>query len=238
MIKLGVNVDHVATIRQARRIDVPDPVHAASICELAGCDGITIHLREDRRHIQDRDVQVLRQTIKTRMNLEMAVADEIVDIAIKTKPYQSTLVPEKREEVTTEGGLDIIEGGRPLIEVIKRLNDSGIIVSLFIDPDPDQIEAAASSGAEFIELHTGKYADLKDPSAVEEEYERLFNGAALAIKSGLSVNAGHGLDYANVSRICTIPGLQELNIGHSIITRSVFTGIHEAVREMLKQMGR
>jgi pyridoxine 5-phosphate synthase len=241
MLKLGVNIDHVATVREARYrgLDhgVPDPVLAALECEAAGADGITAHLREDRRHIQDRDIWKLREVIKTRLNLEMANAPEIVAIAEKLRPAIVCVVPERRQEVTTEGGLDAAGQLRPLTETRRRMNDSGIEVSLFISPDPAQVEAAAKTGSQFIELHTGAYAEhFDDVLRREQELERLTNAAKLAQSAGLRVNAGHGLDYRNLPALRRVPHLVELNIGHSIISRAVFIGIKQAVHEMLVLM--
>jgi len=232
MVKLGVNIDHVATIRQARGISEPDPVAAAVLAELAGADGITIHLREDRRHIQDRDVYLLRQVIKTRMNLEMALAAEIIAIAEEVKPESVTLVPEKRKELTTEGGLDVI-GQQDVVEnAVRRFHDHDIIVSLFIDPDPDQIDAARQVGADFIEIHTGRYCDAETAAEREREFKNIETACVLARNLNLGVNAGHGLNYRNVQPIAAIPGIYELNIGHSIIGRAVLVGLEGAVREM------
>ncbi|MBN1256582.1 MAG: pyridoxine 5'-phosphate synthase [Planctomycetes bacterium] len=237
MIRLGVNIDHVATIRQARRTIEPDPVAAAALAELGGADGITVHLREDRRHIQDRDIELLRQTVKAPLNLEMAVAEEIVGIAVKLKPYCATLVPEKREEVTTEGGLDVAGGFQRVEEVTKRLQAAGIVVSLFIDPDVVQIDAAARTGAEFIELHTGAYAEAWGKEAeVGKQLALLADGVQCARAAGLRVNGGHGLTYFNVAPIAALPQIEDLNIGHSIISRAVFTGLERAVREMKEIM--
>lgn len=235
MPKLGVNVDHVATIRQARRTFEPDPVGAVVLCELAGADSITVHLREDRRHIQDRDVRVLRQTLKVPMNLEMACTDEMVGIALEVKPEYVCLVPEKRQEVTTEGGLDVLGARAELAKAIPRLRDAGIKVSLFIDPDRAQIQASADLGAHFIELHTGTYAETWRES--DRELSRLAAGAAFAQELGLVVNAGHGLTYWNVFPVASIPGMHELNIGHSIVARAVLVGLERAVREMKAAMG-
>jgi len=231
MRTLGVNIDHIATIRQARKTIEPDPVIAAAMAELGGADGITIHLREDRRHIQDRDVLILKQTIKTRLNLEMALSKGIVAIALKTQPEQVTLVPEKREEVTTEGGLNVLKSMTELKKVVPLFLKKKIAVSLFIDPDFDQIKACADLGAEFIELHTGHYASA-NLRARGKELNKLIKGAQFALDNGLRVNAGHGLTYTNVQDILRLPGLEELNIGHSIISRAVFTGLTQAVREM------
>lgn len=227
---LGVNIDHVATIRQARRAVEPDPVAAATLCELAGADSITVHLREDRRHIQDRDVRVLRQTIRTLMNLEMAATEEMVAIACEIKPEQVSLVPEKRQEVTTEGGLDVLANREALKDAIARLKAAGILVSLFIDPELDQVRASREVGADAIELHTGTYAEAWPHAAAE--LERLRRAGALACEYGLRLHAGHGLTYWNVRPVALIPGMVELNIGHSIISRAVLVGMERAVREM------
>ncbi len=232
MAKLGVNIDHVATVRQARRAKEPDPVWAAAVAEMNGADGITVHLREDRRHIQDRDVEILRRTVRTKLNLEMAIHPDIVRIACRIAPHCACIVPERRQEVTTEGGLDAAGGDRRLKDAVRRLADSGVTVSLFIDPDPRQIEAAAKTGAPFVELHTGAYAGSKDEKTAEAELRRLIEGARLAKQAGLRVNAGHGLDYWNVVPVAKIDGVEELNIGHSIIARAVFVGLGQAVREM------
>ncbi|MDK2791295.1 MAG: pyridoxine 5-phosphate synthase [Deferribacteres bacterium] len=231
MVKLGVNIDHVATVRQARRIDEPDPVYAVTLAELGGADGITIHLREDRRHIQDRDVYLIKEVAKTRLNFEMACTKEITDIAVDVKPDMCTLVPEKREEITTEGGLDVIQNFNVVSNTVKLLSDSGIEVSIFIDPDISQIDAAVKTGAKVIELHTGRYAEAKGIFK-SKELERLKQAASYAINKGLHVSAGHGLNYTNVIDIVKIPGLYEVNIGHSIIGRSIFVGLKEAVSEM------
>jgi len=232
MPDLGVNIDHVATVRQARRGLEPDPVRAAVMAELGGADQITVHLREDRRHIQDRDVELLLQTVQTRINLEMALVDEIVEIALKLHPTCACLVPERREEVTTEGGLDVIRSLDRVKDVAGRLAKAGIMVSLFIDPDLPQIEAAAKSGAPFIEMHTGTYANARTEEEVAEKLGELQRAATEAQRLGLRVNAGHGLNYWNVVPVARIPGLVELNIGHSIVSRALFTGLTEAVREM------
>jgi pyridoxine 5-phosphate synthase len=231
-MRLGVNIDHVATIREARGIDIPDPVAAAAIAELAGAEGITVHLREDRRHIQDRDVRILRETIKTKMNLEMANVPEIVSIALATGPEDVCLVPEKREEVTTEGGLDVVGQAAALAPTIARLAEAGIRVSLFIDPEEDQIRAATDSGAPFIELHTGRYAEAKTDDDRQRTYDEIVVAADLALDEGLRVNAGHGLNYRNVQPIASLEGIEELNIGHAIIARAVLVGLGQAVREM------
>lgn len=232
MLTLGVNIDHVATIRQARRTVEPDPVAAAVLAELAGADGITVHLREDRRHIQDRDVRLLRQTVRTHLNLEMAPTDEMVAIALEIKPDYVTLVPEKRAEVTTEGGIDIVSNLERFTAVVQQLQNANIPVSWFIDADPTQIAAAAKTQALFIELHTGKYADAVDEAHRYAELQNLTNGTKTAIDCGLRVNAGHGLTYWNVYAIACIPGMEELNIGHTIISRAVLVGMERAVREM------
>lgn len=234
MIKLGVNIDHVATVRQARRTLEPDPVAAAAFCERAGAHGITVHLREDRRHIQDRDVEILRQKIGTRLNLEMAVAEEIVSFAERIKPDSACLVPEKREEVTTEGGLDVAGNGEKIAAAVERLRSAGIVVSIFIDPIESQIAAAAETGADFIELHTGCYAGARDKKGQRAELDTLTAMGEFASGKGLRVNAGHGLTYENVRPILGIPRLEELNIGHSIISRAIFVGLEQAVRDMLE----
>ena len=231
MPTLGVNIDHVATVRQARRTVEPDPVAAAVFAELAGADGITVHLREDRRHIQERDVQILRQTVQTHLNLEMAATDAMVTIALAIKPDYVTLVPERREEVTTEGGLNITDQRDRLAKVVDTLQSAGIPVSLFIDPDPAQVEASAAIQAEFIELHTGRYAEAKG-AAQAAELQHLAQSLAHARTLGLRVNAGHGLTYQNVCPIAQLEGVEELNIGHSIISRSILVGLERAVREM------
>jgi len=229
---LGVNVDHVATVRQARRTYEPNPVAAAVLAELAGADCITIHLREDRRHIQDADVFAIKQATTTRLNLEMAAAEEIVRIALKLKPDQVTLVPERRQEVTTEGGLDVVRGRRRLAAAIRRLKRAGIVVSLFIDPEEAQIKASREVGADAIELHTGAYANAKSESKAKRELAKIAKAAEFAQGSGLIVNAGHGLTYQNVGPIAAIPGIHELHIGHSIVSRAVVGGLSEAVRVM------
>ncbi len=238
-MRLNVNVDHVATIRQARgsRQMEPDPVRAAMEVERAGAHGITFHLREDRRHMQDHDVRGLRRAVRTKMNMEMAATDEMVRIALRVKPEWVTLVPEKRRELTTEGGLDL--GGRQGVKVaraVERLQSNGIEVSLFIDPSPVQILQAGKVGATMVELHTGPYADARSPRARQREYARIREGVRRAVSAGLTVNAGHGLDYQNVRRIAGIPGIEELSIGHSIVTRAIFVGIYQAVREMLQKI--
>jgi pyridoxine 5-phosphate synthase len=243
MLKLGVNIDHVATLREARYrgrgFGEPDPVEAARICEAAGCHGITAHLREDRRHIQDRDIWKLRETVKTRLNLEMANAPEIVAIALKLKPEIVCIVPERRLEVTTEGGLDVVANEKSLAETRKKMNDAGIEVSLFIAPDEKQIEASARMGSQFVELHTGRFAEefqkaMAGTEKAETELARLISGAKQAHALGLKVNAGHGLNYENLPALCRVPHLVELNIGHSIISRAMTTGLEIAVKEMLQ----
>jgi pyridoxine 5-phosphate synthase len=232
LLSLGVNIDHVATLRQARRTVEPDPVAAAVLAELGGADGITTHLREDRRHIQERDIRLLRQTIRTRLNLEMAATSEMVAIALDLKPNYVTLVPEKREEVTTEGGLDVIGNLTRLAEVVNQLQSAQIPVSLFIDPEPDQITATAKIQAQFIELHTGKYAEASQETSQAKELNALKQGCEQALSLGLRVNAGHGLTYWNVYPVACLPGMEELNIGHTIISRAVLVGLERAVREM------
>lgn len=233
---LGVNIDHVATIRQARGTRYPDTVQAAALAEEAGADGITIHLREDRRHIQDRDVYILAETLQTRMNLEMAVTDEMLSIAEKVKPAHCCLVPEKREELTTEGGLDILGQEPRMKEACERLTNAGIEVSLFIDPDPAQIDATIRCGAPVIELHTGAYAEAETAKEQADELKRIQEAASYAYQKGLIVNAGHGLHYHNVEQIAEIPELNELNIGHGIIARALFVGLKEAISEMKQIM--
>ena len=234
MARLGVNIDHVATIRQARGGVEPDPVAAAAIAELAGADGITIHLREDRRHIQDRDLKLLRQTVRTRLNLEMAATDEMVIIALQVMPNMVTLVPEKRQELTTEGGLDVRLHQEALKEQVKRLRDGGIPVSLFVDPDPDQIKAANKVGADYVEIHTGTFAEAANWQAEEQELIKIENAVKLASKVGLGVNAGHGLNYINIKKVAAIGGIEEFNIGHSIISKAVLVGLDRAVRDMVE----
>lgn len=229
---LGVNIDHIATLRNARGTQYPDPVQAAFIAEQAGADGITVHLREDRRHITDRDVRLLRQTIQTRMNLEMAVTDEMLDIAVELKPHFCCLVPEKREEVTTEGGLDVAGQLDKMSVAVERLTQAGILVSLFIDPDHRQIDAAVAVGAPYIEIHTGAYAEAQGELAVQAELHRIAVAAAYAAEKGLKVNAGHGLTYHNVQPIAALPEMHELNIGHAIIGQAVMCGLPAAVADM------
>ncbi len=231
-VLLGVNIDHIATVRNARGTNYPDPVQAAFVAEQAGAEGITVHLREDRRHITDRDVELLRQTIQTRMNLEMAVTDEMVDIACRIRPAFCCLVPEKRREVTTEGGLDVAGQKEKIARAVKRLTEAGIKVSLFIDPDHTQIDAADDVGAPFIEIHTGAYADAETSQEADKEFIRIKDAVAYAAGKGLKVNAGHGLNYHNVQRVAALPAIYELNIGHAIIGRAVFSGLAAAVADM------
>ncbi|QAV22117.1 pyridoxine 5'-phosphate synthase [Proteus hauseri] len=235
-ILLGVNIDHIATLRNARGTTYPDPVQAAFIAEQAGADGITIHLREDRRHITDRDLMLISQTVQTRLNLEMAVTEEMIEIACQTQPDFCCLVPEKRQEVTTEGGLDVAGNEAKIADAIKRLSLAGIKVSLFIDPDHEQINAADRVGAPFIEIHTGAYADAEDEMEQDKEFMRIRDAVTYAASKGLKVNAGHGLHYHNVQRIAALPELYELNIGHAIIGRAVFSGLAPAVEEMKRLM--
>ncbi|KWU00374.1 pyridoxine 5'-phosphate synthase [Vibrio toranzoniae] len=235
-ILLGVNIDHIATLRNARGTKYPDPVHAAEIAERAGADGITIHLREDRRHIVDRDVRILAETIQTRMNLEMAVTDEMVQIALDTNPEFVCLVPEKREELTTEGGLDVVGQLEKIKAATEKLSAAGIKVSLFIDADRQQIDAAKVCGAPFIELHTGHYADAKTEEDQQDELKKIAAGASYADDLGITVNAGHGLTYHNVAPIAALPEIYELNIGHSIMGRAVFDGLNRAVADMKSVM--
>ncbi len=236
MIRLGVNIDHIATLRQARGTPYPDPAQAALEAEQAGADAITVHLREDRRHIQDRDVELIRRTIATRLNLEMAVTDEMVEIARRIRPHDCCLVPERRAELTTEGGLDIVAHRKRITDVCARLADAGIRVSLFIDADPAQIEAAEKTGAPVIEIHTGHYADAATDAERFTELARIEQAVNQGLDLKRHVNAGHGLNYHNVQAIAAIPGLSELNIGHAIVARAVFTGVQEAVREMKRLM--
>jgi len=235
-VKLGVNIDHVATLRQVRLTRYPDPVQAAFLAEQAGADLITVHLREDRRHILDRDVLLLRQTLLTPLNLEMAVTGEMLGIAEQVRPDYCCLVPERREELTTEGGLDVVGRAAVVREACTRLAAAGIRVSLFIDPDPAQIEAAAEAGAGAVELHTGGYSDAADPASRIAELGKIAAGVDTAHGLGLVVNAGHGLNYQNVGPVAALAAIEELNIGHSIIARAVFTGLPEAVREMKQLM--
>ena len=231
MAELGVNIDHVATVRQARRTFEPDPIWAAALAELGGADGITIHLREDRRHIQERDFRLLRETVHVKLNLELACETQVLDIATSVKPDQATLVPERREEVTTEGGLDVVMSRDRVQEAVKRLQGGGIAVSLFIDPDPQQIETAAELQVEAIELHTGQYA-LASGSQQKSALATLSNAGRLSRSLDLALHAGHGLTYQNVKPVSTIEGMHELNIGHSIVARALMVGMERAVREM------
>lgn len=234
MVKLGVNIDHVATLREARKVLYPEPVLAAAYCEEAGCDSIVCHLREDRRHINDSDVLQLRKTISTRLNLEMAIARDIVDIACAVRPDQATLVPEKRRELTTEGGLDVIKYEKQIAAVIKRFGQNGINTSLFIAPSKKQIDASKRTGALIVELHTGEYANAKNITSAKKELEKIRRAAEHALALGMEVNAGHGLNYANAGEVARIEGINELNIGHSIISRAVLVGLRQAVEEMLE----
>ena len=234
MARLGVNIDHIATIRQARGGTEPDPVSAAAMAELAGADGITIHLREDRRHIQDRDLKLLRQTVQTRLNLEMAATVEMVNIALTVRPEMCTLVPEKRQELTTEGGLEVRLNMEAIADTVRKLQDGGIAVSLFIDPDPDQVKAVSKLEADYIEIHTGAFADARSWKKEEAELEKISNAMKLAAKLGLGVNAGHGLNYTNIRKITSLGGIEEYNIGHSIISRAVLVGLDKAVRDMVE----
>ena len=232
MATLSVNVDHVATLRQARGGTEPDPVTAAAIAELNGAAGIIVHLREDRRHIQDRDLRLLRETVKTRLNMEMAATDEMVGIAGATRPYMCTLVPEKRQELTTEGGLDVAGQAASLAETVSRLHDSGTLVSLFIDPVLEQIKAARSVGTDIVELHTGRYADATTEADTDTEFARIVDGAGRAQDLGLRVNLGHGINYVNIRRFAGLAGIDDYSIGHAIISRAVLVGLGPAVREM------
>ncbi|MCG6878722.1 MAG: pyridoxine 5'-phosphate synthase [Deltaproteobacteria bacterium] len=233
MAKLAVNVDHVATIREARGIDAPDPVLAAGIAELAGADGIICHLREDRRHINDRDLKLLRETVKTKLNMEMAAVDEMVEIAISVKPDMVTLVPEKREELTTEGGLDVMARSAHYSEVVGRLHEAGIKVSFFIDPDPEQVGAARDCQGDIIEIHTGHYAEAESEDEAEKRFERVIRAAQTASSVDLGISAGHGLNYQNIKRFKKLPLVQEYSIGHSIVAMAVLVGFEKAVREMM-----
>ncbi len=235
-ILLGVNIDHIATVRQARGTRYPDPVQAAIEAEQAGADGITVHLREDRRHIQDRDVEILNEVLQTRMNLEMAVTNEMITIAERIKPAHCCLVPEKRQELTTEGGLDIVGQKDKVKNACARLADAGIEVSLFIDADQQQIETAAEVGAPAIEIHTGHFANCTDQSEAAVQLKEIISGAEKGCEAGLIVNAGHGLNYHNVEEIAAISQINELNIGHALIARAMFTGLSEAVKEMKRVM--
>ncbi len=237
MVELGVNIDHIATLRQARRTYEPDPVWAAAEAELGGADGITVHLREDRRHINDRDVQLLSQTVQCKLNLEMSLAAEIVEIATRIKPDQATLVPERRQEVTTEGGLDLLGEPDRVTNAVKRLHEQKVFVSAFIDPDEKQVIAAQQQGFDAIELHTGEYANA-DGAEQLRQLERLTQAGAIAAERGLRLHAGHGLNSQNVGPIVRIPQMRELNIGHAIVSRAVFIGLREAVRQMKEEIRR
>ncbi|MCB1986083.1 MAG: pyridoxine 5'-phosphate synthase [Burkholderiales bacterium] len=232
MVELGVNIDHVATLRQARGTAYPSPVEAAMLAESAGADAITLHLREDRRHIQDRDVEELRGLLNTRMNLESAVTSEMIDIALRIRPHDICLVPERREELTTEGGLDVVRHFEQVKQACRQLGDAGVRVSLFINADAEQIDAALSAGAPVIEIHTGSYADAITSAEQIYELEKIRKAVAYGIKQNLKVNAGHGLHYQNVQAIAAIPGISELNIGHAIIGHAIFVGLEKAVHEM------
>jgi pyridoxine 5-phosphate synthase len=236
MARLSVNVDHVATVRQARLAKEPDPVTAAALAELAGAHGIIVHLREDRRHIQDRDLRILAQTVKTHLNLEMAAEEEIIRIALDVRPQMVTFVPERRQELTTEGGLDVKGQEARLRGVVERFQQAGIKVSLFVDPDPDQLQSARRVGADVVEIHTGRYADASTPEERDREFQRIRDAAVLASQLGLEVHAGHGLDYRNIERLTTIGEIQEFSIGHSIVARAVLVGMERAVREMLEKV--
>lgn len=236
-MNLGVNVDHVATLRETRKGTYPDPVEATKTCEAAGADSIIVHLREDRRHIKDSDLWKIKQTIKIPLNLEMSIAKEIVDIALEVKPNRITLVPEKRKELTTEGGLNLVKYKKKVSQVIQQMKEKNINTSLFIDPEKEQIDIAKEIGADIIELHTGFYSDAKDPENQKEELSRIKEAASYAKDLGLEVSAGHGLNYENVKQIAQIPEIEELNIGHSIVSRAVFLGLAQAVKEMLSLIG-
>jgi pyridoxine 5-phosphate synthase len=235
-MRLGVNVDHVATVREARKGQNPDPVTLALLAEEAGADQITVHLREDRRHIQDRDLRILREVLKTRLNQEMAPTDEMISIALSVQPDVCTLVPEKREELTTEGGLDVMVGADRVAAAVARLKEGGIRVSLFIDPDLEQVKASLRAGADAVEIHTGAYAGAGQPDRIREELARIADAASLARKIGLEPVAGHGLDTRNVGPICQVPEITELNIGHSIVGRAITLGMAAAVREMIDRI--
>lgn len=232
MIQLGVNIDHIATLRQARGTRYPSPVQAALLAEFAGADLITLHLREDRRHIQDRDLEILREVLQTRMNLECALTDEMIAIAIKTKPHDVCIVPERREERTTEGGLDVVQNFERVKAATKKLTDAGIRVSLFIGPDRAQLDAAKAAGAPVIEIHTGHYADADTPAAQDAEFIQIKQMVTYGQQLGLRVNAGHGLNIHNVKKIAALKGISELNIGHAIVAQALFVGWENAVREM------
>lgn len=232
MARLGVNIDHVATLRQARGGREPEPLQAALLAELGGADGIVVHLREDRRHIQDRDVFYLREVVQTKLDLEIALTDEMVQKALEIKPDMVTFVPENRAELTTEGGLDVVSQREKIKEVVALLHDGGIIVSLFIDPNRDQIKASHKVNTDYIEIHTGPYANANQPKEQDRELEQILQSARLASKLGLEVNVGHGLNYKNIRRLVSVPEIVEFNIGHSIVSRSILVGMEQAVREM------
>ncbi len=234
MARLSVNIDHIATIREARKGNEPDPVTAASLAELAGCDGIIVHLREDRRHIQDRDVEILRKTIKTKLNLEMAGTAEMVKIAVKIKPDMCTLVPEKRQELTTEGGLDLLGNFTHLKTTVSKLQKGKILVSLFIDPDPEQINAAKEMKADYVEIHTGIYSNAKTTKEIDRELKKIVESVSLASQLGLGINAGHGLNYHNIHPLVNLSEIDEFSIGHSIIARAVLVGFERAVNDMIE----
>lgn len=236
-IRLGVNIDHVATVRNARRTFEPEPVHAAVIADLAGADQITLHVREDRRHVNERDLRLIKELIHSKVNLEMAITEEMIDLAIKVKPHQATLVPEKRQEITTEGGLDVIGNFEKVKEAVRRLKEAGITVNIFIDPEKEQIEKAKEAGADAVELHTGAYAEAfaeNDEKEVKRELERIRKAARFAKEIGLKVYAGHGLTYKNVKPIAQVEEIEELNIGHSIVANAILLGMKEAVEKMIK----
>lgn len=234
--KLNVNVDHVATLREARKGDEPDPVAAAAAAEMAGARGIVVHLREDRRHVKERDLFLLRKTVKTRLNMEMAPTGEMIAIAADARPDTVTLVPERREEITTEGGLDVLGSMDRSRAAVERLKSRGLFVSVFIDPDERQARAAREAGADMVEIHTGGYANAGDGAAAARELEKIKNSVNDALSRGLRVSAGHGLDYANVAAVSAIEGIEELNIGHSVVSRAVFTGMEKAVKDMISAM--
>ena len=234
MPTLGVNIDHVATVRQARLTNEPDPIWAATLAELGGADGITLHLREDRRHIQERDLHLMKQTVAVKLNLELACNDEVLEIACDAQPYQATLVPERREEVTTEGGLDVLGNPERVADSVNQLKDAGIVVSLFVDPEPAQLEAGIKTGATAVELHTGAYANATANFSADDELATLLEAGKQVCDAGLTLHAGHGLTYRNVGPIAAIPNMCELNIGHSIISRAIMVGLERAVRDMKK----
>jgi pyridoxine 5-phosphate synthase len=237
MIRLGVNIDHVATVRQARRGLEPDPIQAAVLALLGGADGITVHLREDRRHIQDRDVRLLRSIVTNRLNLEMAAVDAIADIACEVKPDEATLVPERRQELTTEGGLDVVAHQRTITPIVNRLKKADIAVSLFLDPDPHQIEIAKALGVKAVEIQTARYSEARTVADVQRELKLLHEACDFARQHGLHVHLGHGLNYTNVQAVIRLPGVEELNIGHSIVSRAVLVGMERAVRDMKAAIG-